>query len=85
MQKKVLNTAYPVFLALAFIIFGGTIPVRRNAMVFAPPSSSSLHISNELRSSYCTPLIIVCCYPMPHSSVHFRQEIEDHQQKNDNQ
>ena len=84
MQKKVLKQHTLFFLALAFIIFSGTIPVRRNAIVFAPPSSSSLYISNELRS-YCTPLIIVCCYPVSHSSVHFRQEIEDHQQKNDNQ
>ena len=53
-------------------------------MVFVVPSSSSLYISNELRS-YGTPLIIVCRCPVPHSSVHFHQEIEDHQQKNDNQ
>ena len=52
-------------------------------MVFVVPSSS-LYICNELRSS-CTLLIIVCRYPVPHSFVHFHQEIEDHQLKNDSQ
>ena len=41
--------------------------------------------------SWWTPVFLLhvahCCvhYPMPHSSVYFYQEIEDHQLKNDNQ
>ena len=84
MQKNVLKQHTPFFSPGVFI-FCGTTPVWWNAMVFVVPSSSSLHLYNELRSSYCTLLIIVCCYPMPHSSVYFYQEIEDHQLKNDNQ
>ena len=43
-----------------FFFSPGVHPVMRNAMVFVVPSSLSLHIPDELRSSYFTLLIVVC-------------------------
>ena len=77
------------FLALAFLFSVGRLPFGGtqwfSLSLLRLHIFLSLHIYNELRSSYCTLLIIFCCYPMPQSSVYFYQEIEDHQLKNDNQ